>query len=419
MIKLWRAGVMMSAAGLLAGVGNYAFQAVIGRCLDKAEYGYVNSTLGFIGLLGLPLVIASTSVTHYLAHFRAIGDEGRLQGLVSGCRKFLFRLTLAGSVAAALLIKPLSSFFHFPRQGLMLVALFCVLAGLWGTFVNTLCQGLSWFGRLAGITLVMMVLRLSLGAVMVIRYPVAEAGVLASGVAFLAYLASLRWRKDLAIKTAAVSPWNLEFALYLAVGTAWAIGAYCLTQGDLLVAQRYFSGRDLGLYTAAGSLGRALPMVVAPMLTVLFTSRSGHRTDSALREQLKLLGLYAIGLAAGAVALLLLRNFWVRFIFGKYTPEAAAMVSRLAVTMAFVGMLQAVGMWALASRWLKVALLYGASGLGYWLVLLAWGRSPSVMLQLMPAAAAAAFGLVFVSWLAAMRSSHPRKTMKHRRKEAS
>jgi hypothetical protein len=187
----------------------------------------------------------------------------------------------------------------------------------------------------------------------------------------------------------------------------------------LLVAQRYFSGRDLGLYTAAGSLGRALPMVVAPMLTVLFTSRSGHRTDSALREQLKLLGLYAIGLAAGAVALLLLRNFWVRFIFGKYTPEAAAMVSRLAVTMAFVGMLQAVGMWALASRWLKVALLYGASGLGYWLVLLAWGRSPSVMLQLMPAAAAAAFGLVFVSWLAAMRSSHPRKTMKHRRKEAS
>ena len=88
----------------------------------------------------------------------------------------------------------------------MLVALFCALAGLWGAFVNTLCQGLGWFGRLACITLVMMVLRLSFGTVMVIKYPVAEAGVLASGVALLAYLMSLRWRKELASKTDPGSP---------------------------------------------------------------------------------------------------------------------------------------------------------------------------------------------------------------------
>ena len=252
MTKLWRSGMILSAAGLLAGLGNYAFQAIIGRCLDKAEYGYVNSTLGFIGLLGLPLAIASTAVTHYIAHFRATGDEARLQGLLSGCRKLLFRLTLAGSVAAVLLVKPLSNFFHFPRQGLMLVALVCALAGLWGAFVNTLCQGLGWFGRLACITLVMMALRLSFGTVMAINYPVAEAGVLASGVALLANLMWLRWRKELARRSDSVSPWNLEFAQYLAVGVASAVGGYCFTQGDVLVAQRNFSGRDLGLYTAAG-----------------------------------------------------------------------------------------------------------------------------------------------------------------------
>jgi len=140
---------------------------------------------------------------------------------------------------------------------------------------------------------------------------------------------------------------------------------------------------------------------------VLFTSRSGHKTDTALREQLKLLGLYAVGLAIGAAGLLFLRDFWVRLIFGTYTPEAAAMVSRLAVTMAFIGLMQALGMWALASRWLKVALLYGASGLVYWLVLLTWGTSPPVMLRLMPVAAGLAFGLLFVSWLVAMRISHP------------
>ena len=403
MTKLWRSGVILSGAGLVAGLGNYAFQAIIGRSLDKAEYGYVNSTLGFIGLLGLPLAIASTSVTHYIAHYRAIGDEARLQGLLSGCRTFLFRLTLAGSVAAALLVKPLSSFFHFPRPGLMLVALVCALGGLWGALVTTLCQGMGWFGRMAVLGLAVMALRLSAGSVMVWEHPAAEPAVLASGVALLANLMWLRWRRELPRKGDAVSPWNLEFAQYLGVGAAWAVGCYCLTQGDLLVAQRNFPGRELGLYTAAGLLARALPMVVAPMLAVLFTSRSGHRTASALREQLKLLGLYAAGLVAGAAALLLLREFWVRLIFGQYTPEAAAMVARLALTMVFIGLMQALGMWALASRWLRVALLYGASGLIYWLVLLIWGKTPAVMLNLMPAAAGGALAVLFILWLAAMR----------------
>ena len=51
MTKLWRSGIILSLAGLATGVGNYAFQALIGRFMAKAEFGYVNSTLGFIGLL--------------------------------------------------------------------------------------------------------------------------------------------------------------------------------------------------------------------------------------------------------------------------------------------------------------------------------------------------------------------------------
>ena len=87
------------------------------------------------------------------------------------------------------------------------------------------------------------------------------------------------------------------------------------------------------------------------------------------------------------------------------SPKVAIVRSRSAFAAASAD--QALGMWALASRWLKVALLYGASGLGYWLVLLTWGKSPSAMLQLMPAAAGSVFGLLFVSWLVAMRISHP------------
>ncbi len=409
--KLWRSGVVFSVASFVAGLVHLAFQSVIGHQLGRrtGEYGYVNVTLNFIAFISLPLSIGTTAVTHYIAHFQAKGDEARFQGLLSGCRKFLFRLTLGGCVMALLFVKPLSDFFHFPRTSLMFVALITILAQLWVAFGTALCQGLAWYGRLALLGLGVAVLRLSFGGLVLMKYPVAEAGVLASTFSLLANLVLLHWRKDLARKSEPVSPYNREFALYLAVAAACVMGGFFFTQGDISVANRNFLKGDLDFYTSAGVLGRALPNAVAPALTVLFTSRSGHSSSSLLREQLKLLGLYAAGLVVGALGLLVLRRFLVRLIFGEYTPEAAIMVGRFAATMVFVGLLQALGMWALASRWTRMALLYGASGLVYWLALLKWGKSPDQLLHLMPMSAAGGFLLMLAAWIVTMRRTHPEK----------
>src|SRR5882724_4492094 len=194
---LLQSGIILSAVGFLSGLGNYAFQAIIGRQLPEGEYGLVNNTLGFAGFLGLPMAIAAQAVTHYIARFHFSGDDARLRGLLAGCRKFLFRLTIAGSVLAVLLVKPLSDFFHFPRASLMMIALLCALAGLWGGFAGALCQGLSWFKRLALIGFLAMCLRLAFCGIVVVKFPVAEAAVLASVFMLLANLALLFWKKDL------------------------------------------------------------------------------------------------------------------------------------------------------------------------------------------------------------------------------
>lgn len=405
MNKLWRSGIILTAVSFLAGLGNYAFQAIIGRKLGHGgEYGLANNTLGFVGFLGLPLAIATTAVTHYIARFKSGGDHARLEGLLAGCRKSLFRLTLAGSVLAVLLVKPLSNFFNFPRSSLMLVALLCVLAGLWGSFAGALCQGLSWFKRLALISLLGVGLRLAFCGVFVSKYPVAETAVLASLFMVLANLVLLFWKKDLAVpaNVSAVSPWNREFAEYLVVSAACIGGGFLFTQGDQLVAQRYFSPADRDAYAAAERLAVALPMTVAPLLIVLFTHRSGDHTRNALREQLKLIGLYAAGLIGGAIALVLLRTFCLK-IMGRNTPDAAAMIWPLALTMTFVGLLQALAMWALASRWLKIGLLYGGLGIIYWATLLCLGQTPANLLRAMPVAALVSFATLFAVWLVAMR----------------
>ena len=77
------------------------------------------------------------------------------------------------------------------------------------------------------------------------------------------------------------------------------------------------------------------------------------------------------------------------------------MIGQLSITMVFVGLLQALALWALASRWTKISLLYGVLGLGYWLALLLLGKIPTDLLRVMPVAAGIAFFIVFLVWLIA------------------
>lgn len=401
--NLLQSSILFSAANIIVAAGNFAFQAIIRRQLNDDQFAVTNTTLSFVQLLGLLMGSATMAVTHYIARFHFSGDDARLQGLFAGCRKFLFHLTIGASVLAALLLKPLSDFFNFPAS-LSLAALLCVLLGFWSAFVTALCQGLGWFKRLAFIGILAVCLRLLFGALLTIKYPTAEIGVLASAFMLLAYAVLLFWKNDLARKTAPVSPWNAEFVQFLVVAAAFSGGAYFFTQGDLLVAQRIFGSGEKANYVSAGIFARNLPTALGPMMTVLFThrSRSHHHHGDALRDQLKLMGLYALGLGCGVTVLLLLRTLCLK-ILGKYTPEAAEMLVPLSITMAFVGLLQGLAMWALASRWTKITMLFGALGLAYWLALLFFGKSSADLLHIMPAAAGIAFAALFLTWLIAMR----------------
>ena len=322
-----------------------------------------------------------------------------LRGRLLGCRKLLFWCTVGGSVLAVLLVLPLSWFFNFDRPTVVLLALVCVLIGLWQSFATALCQGLSWFKRLAIIGFLGAVLKFVFTWYAAREHPVAEVAVASMGISFLASFAVLYWWKEIFRHGEAVSPLDREFFVYLVAGAACVAGNYFFLQGDQLVSQRYFSLGDRDLYSVANRLATALPIAVGPLLVVLFTSRSGERTGDAVSAQFKLLGLYAAGLLFGAVTLLVLREFCVKLIKPNAFPEAAGMIAPLALTMVFGGLLSALGTWALASRWLKVSVLYGVLGLAYWGLLLGFGTTPHRLLAVMPVASGVALAVLLTVWV--------------------
>jgi O-antigen/teichoic acid export membrane protein len=417
-VKLWRSGIVWSVLGFVGGLGNLVFTAMMKGRLSDTEYGYSNTTLfSFIGFLGLPLSMVSTSVIHYIAHFRGQNDNARLQGLLAGCQKILLQATIAGSVLVVALADPLGRFFNF-RTSLVFIALITILVSLWSSFGLALCQGMGWFKRMAIIGLVAVGMRLLFGWVMTKRFPTAEMAVSATTFSLLANLSLLYWWKTIFRHGAQrISPWNQEFVNFLLVTGAYVSGNWFFIFGDGLVAQKFFPRVDLGAYTVAQRWGQALPGTLAPLLLVMFSSRSGGKEGQARSDQRILLLLYAVGLGCGAGGIILLRNFLVEIICGHpqtqaaeiFNSQAAGMLIPYAITMAFVGLSQAIGLWSLASRWFIMTMVYGALGFAYWLILMFLGHTPGQLLHVMPLGTGVAFCVLLVWWLLTVRYKAPVK----------
>ena len=404
--KILRSGIIFTALSFIVGLGNLLFSRLLnGAFTDSGEFGAAKNTTVFVGLLGLPLLIANTAVIHHIAHFRGMGNDGRLQGLLAGCRSFLLKLTIVACVLGVVLIQPLSRYFEIPRATLTLAALVSLLIGLWSGYASALAQGMGWFKRLALIGLASVAVKLAFVWIVTRRHPVAETSVFAVAAGTLLNFTVFFWWRDLFKPGERISPWDGAFFRYLALAAAAIAAQYCFTQSDSLVSLKYFSKADQDAYAGAVSIASALHLAVAPLLVVLFTARSSERSGRSLSGPLSLLLLYAAGLATGAFVLYFARDLAVKVFFTHPFPEASAMLPRLAVTMIFVGLIQALGMWALASHWLKMCVLYGVLGVAYWATLLTVGLTPGALLNVMPLISAAGFAVMLIAWLVALRHS--------------
>lgn len=401
-VKLWRSGVIWSILSLGVGVGNMLCSSLLKRYLvGTGDFGEANTAADYATLLGLPLQMLTTSVIHYIAHFRSKSDDARLQGLLAGCQKLLFWATIGGSVLALGLWQPLGLFFGFKNQRLMQVIMGLFLVGCWSGLAVALCQGMAWFKRLAVINGLGVCFRIAFIILVTQKYPSAASGLISNLAALLATFILFYWWKDIFRHPAKpISPWTPEFVRFLIVTGATVAGTCFFGTGDSLVSKKDFSGAAMDNYQMASKFARAIPMTVLPLLWVTFTSRSGSKEGSARSDQRILLALYAGGLAACACGIIVMRNQLVRWFGNAENHVAADMLIPFSLSMVLIGLNQAVGMWSLADRTFKIALLYGAAGLTYWICLLNFGTTPDALLKVMPIGAGISFVILCVTWFA-------------------
>lgn len=387
--RLWQSGVILTGVNFLVGLGNYLFQGVVGRNLSLGEFGLMNGAFGLMGFLSLPVTSFSLAFSHYLAHYRSQNDDLRLKRMLQTLKRGLIWLTVACSILAIVSVQPLSHFLHFPRFSLGIAVLVIVLINLWASVVVAFCSGMAWYRRLALVSLVSVGLRLLWGWRTTSLWPYAELAIYAAAVAALSNLLLLFWYrrpKEKVIITQSTGH-RREFFFFLLATGCLVLGNYTFSQGDVLVAQRYFDQDLFGKYTGAGLFGRALVYFASPFLVPLFISRSEEKEGIMKKDQKMLLFLYSGALIIGAVCIGQLKHFLIELLFNRAEPEAALLVGKFAGVMVMVAFLQPIAMWALASRRFAVIYLYGGLGTLYWVILFFNSQSPTHLLKTMGLAA--------------------------------
>jgi O-antigen/teichoic acid export membrane protein len=274
------------------------------------------------------------------------------------------------------------------------VALLWIPINLWSTLGGAWCAGLSRFRLYAFLLILTGIVRLAAGYLLVRIDPWAEAGIFAcllSGLALASVVAlsphhatAARLRKTL---------FDRELIIYGIAAFAVSFGTFVFLQGDQIIAQRHFPGVELGRYSGAGLLGRAIVWASLPVLIVYFTRRSGH--DPAHHASpARLLWAYLALVIMGAVSLVVLEKPMLLLLLGEHDRELERMTTQFALAMIPIGILQALGYHYLAARKIMECLVFGGCGLIYLVLLTIHGVTPFLMLNWMAVAASSSILLL-------------------------
>lgn len=322
--EMARHGSMMAAFVFLGGLFSYLYQLVMGRMLSAAEYGTLFSLTSLFMIFMVFSQTIQTSIAKFTSTFKVENRPGRIKYLwkTAFMQTLLFGLALF--VILVLLSPLISSFLNIDNNWHCVIVFSSFLLAFAIPANCGVLQGQQRFFSLGVSTLLLSLLRLSLGALLVYLGFGLYGGLLGVPLAvFVVFFVTLFFLRGLARG----SNEKVEVGgLFSYAGlTLLAIGCFTiLTNMDVVLAKHYLDSENAGNYSSIAVLGRialiapmGIAMAMFPKTSVLF------QTGRSYRPILLKAMLFTI-LIAGAVVVVywLFPDFVVNALFGDKYPMA-------------------------------------------------------------------------------------------------
>lgn len=375
---------------------NFLTQIIFRRELASVpgEFSSLNTILGVVGLMIAPVLALKVAFTFYPTLLHSLGHQEQAESLRSAMGRIIQTAALIWGGISLLLLFPLLPLLNLPRFSLCLFTFLIVLIGLGSLVSESLCQIKStlrawgWFLVFAALA------RVIVGAGLTWKEPAAEAGLVAFLLAgFVTLTPALRQPE---IEAATMKEWRLmwnrDFLIYLGATFSVVLALFLFSSADRIIAQSWFGRSDdnnLGFvhwnvcddYQTAGLLSRMLLWGTQPLLLILFIQRS--RLNHTTPGSLKFFWIYLGALWGGAILLTLL-GYPLSWLFsGTDSPGTYHIIPAFALAMSLLGLLQGLGVFALASRRYPECFVLGGTSIAYTLTLYFTGRQPVLMLTYM------------------------------------
>jgi hypothetical protein len=400
------AEVRLVGALLIGTLLNFASYVVLRRELAPGEFGAVNSVLGLVEVLAMPLLALPLISRHPLlppeetARWRA--EEPTVMRLA----------TIGWGGVAFVLLFSLLPFLSLPRVSLQMAAFLAVEVAIAAKLGGRLCHATHRAGLLVGLGLAGATVRLTASAIGAHAYPVAEMGVgsFALGGALMAIPAL----QDYEFPPVGAEGWALLRRLLLPIlATVSVILAIVLfSNAHRIVAQPAFGAPDpanFGFvdlarfddFQAAGILAKGVLACALLPLTVFGLRRAA--LPRTTRASLRLFWVF-LGMLVAGVVLLVAAAPLANSIF---TGNPAQFLPGFAAAVLMLGLLQGAGVFALASRRWVECFVFGACGIAYTFFLFFAGHQPQLMTTCMFGGALISLMLVLGVGVIRYARSHP------------
>ncbi len=330
--EFFRHSGWMMIAGIIGGTFAWGVHFLAKR-MSPAEYGLFGALMALT--MCVPAMPLQMAFTHQTASAVAGGRERQLAGLI---RVFCGgALAIWVIVVLAMVAFRREIFFRWEvaNPTAFWVMLPFLLITMWMPVLSGMLQGRQNFLWLGWTALISSGTRVLIAAIAVLGFGAGAAGMM-TGVLIgsLAGLVLTLWQTcDLWSGSSEPSNWRqvLRETVPLLVG----FGAFQLFFSvDTLFAKAYFGAEEVGYYTSAGILSRALMWVVGPLAQVMFP-RIVH--SHAKSEKTDIVPLVFAGTAilaiVGAVGLSVVGPWVIHFVYGSQFATAAKLLPWYAAAM--------------------------------------------------------------------------------------
>lgn len=361
--RLISGSAVLFIGGTVANFGNYLFHLFMGRFLGPEDYAVLASLTSLLYLGGVPSAAIVLTSAKFASSFKAKNELNKVKFFLLKTSQIFYLVGLVVFLLFVAAQRNLAQFLKIEDS-----SLFVFLGGIF-FFVfltainNGLLQGFQKFRFLSVNSILGVLVKLGLGAVLVLK-GLGVGGALMAFLfsSFLPYVFSFYPLRFLLFVKAKISQKNAFFkrVISFAVPTFIAsLGLTLLYSVDVVLVKHFFPEYEAGLYSAASVVGKVIVFASSPIISVMFPLVSESYTK---KEDFKRLFSLALLLILGislfiTFVYLLFPRFVIWFFFGEKFLEASYLLGHLAIFILIYTVCSAFVNFFLSVQKTKIALL--------------------------------------------------------------